>query len=171
MERALRARKVDFRPGMPVAAIEPGPVVIAGRTRQEFDHVILTTGAAPAPWLGRSGLAVDEKGYVLVGDTLQSVSHPEVFASGDCATLQSRPHPKSGVFSVRHGGVLAENLAALFGKRALSSYRPQSRTLCLISCGARYAIAQRGGWSAEGRWVWRWKDWIDRRWVRSFTTT
>jgi hypothetical protein len=44
---------------------------------------------------------------------------------------------------------------------------PQVRALLLLSCGARYAIAQRGGWTAEGHWVWLWKDWIDRRWLRS----
>jgi hypothetical protein len=41
------------------------------------------------------------------------------------------------------------------------------RALQLVSCGARYAIAERGAWSAEGAWVWRWKDWIDRGWLRS----
>jgi selenide,water dikinase len=126
---------------------------------------------APLPWLARSGLATDERGFALVSDTLQSVSHPEVFAAGDCATLEGKPHPRSGVFSVRHGAVLAENLAALFRKKELASYTPQARSLTLMSCGSRYAIAQRGNWTAEGRWVWRWKDWIDRRWIRSFAAT
>jgi hypothetical protein len=45
---------------------------------------------------------------------------------------------------------------------------PQKKALVLLTCGARYAIAQRGAWSAQGRWVWWWKDRIDRRWVRSF---
>jgi selenide,water dikinase len=40
----------------------------------------------------------------------------------------------------------------------------------LISCGARYAIADWNGWSAEGAWAWRWKDRIDRRWIASFRT-
>ena len=165
--RALRRQAVDFRPGMPVTAIEPGPVVIAGTSRQEFDLVILATGAAPLPWLRDSGLAVDAAGFALVHDTLQSVSHPEVCAAGDCATLRAAPHPRSGVYAVRHGEVLAENLRRLLKAQPPNAYRPQRKALMLISCGARYAIAERGGWTAEGRWVWRWKDWIDRRWIES----
>ncbi len=165
--RALRRSAVDFRPGMAVTEIEPGPVVIAGTSRQEFDLVVLATGAVSLPWVRGCGLAVDDEGFVLVHDTLQSVSHPEVFAAGDCAALAAAPDPKSGVHAVRHGAVLAENLRKAVAATALSAYKPQKRALLLLSCGRRYAIAERGGWTAEGRWVWRWKDWIDRRWIRS----
>lgn len=164
----LRRRKVDYRPGMPVSAIEPGPVVIAGAAHQEFDLVLLATGAAPLDWPARSGLATDERGFVLVGATLQSVSHPEVFALGDCATRQASPHPKSGVYAVRHGEALVGNLRRLVAGEAPAPYAAQKRALVLLSCGARYAVAERGAWSAQGRWVWWWKDRIDRQWVASF---
>lgn len=165
----LRRRNVDYRPGMPATALEPGPVVVAGPARQEFDLVLLATGAAPHPWLAASRLAADERGFLLVSDTLQSVSHPEVFAIGDCATLRDAPHPKSGVYAVRHGEALAENLRRLFAGAPLAPYAPQRKALLILTCGARYAIAERGGWSARGRWVWWWKDRIDRRWIRSLS--
>ena len=127
------------------------------------DLVVWTAGASALPWLRASGLAVDERGFVLVDDQLRSVSHPEVLAAGDCATLRSAPHPKSGVYAVRHAPVLAANL-----RGAGMRFVPQRRALALLSCGARYAIADWGGLSWEGDWVWRWKDRIDRRWVESF---
>ena len=37
-----------------------------------------------------------------------------------------------------------------------------------LACGRRNAIASRGGWSVQGDWVWRWKNWIDRAFVRRF---
>jgi NADH dehydrogenase FAD-containing subunit len=163
--RALRRARVDFRPGMAVTAIEPGPLVIAGATRQEFDLVILATGPTALPWLAGSGLAVDAHGFALVEDTLQSASYPEVFVVGDCATLRDTPHPRSGVYSVRHGEWLAENLRNLVSGKPLEPFVPQPRALALLSCGRRYAIAERGGWTGEGRWAWHWKNWIDRRWV------
>lgn len=165
----LRRRKVDYRPGMPATALEPGPVVIAGSARQEFDLVILATGAVPLPWLQSSGLGLDEHGYVLVHSTLQSVSHPEVFAIGDCATLRDAPHPKSGVYAVRHGESLIANLRRVIASQRLETYVPQAQALLLLTCGARYAIAQRGGWSAQGRALWWLKNRIDRQWMRSLS--
>ena len=109
------------------------------------------------------GLAVDERGFVLVDERLRSVSHPEVFAAGDCATLRHAPHSKSGVYAVRHAPVLAANLGG-----AERRYVPQRRALALIGCGDRHAIADWNGLSVEGAWVWRWKDRIDRRWVEGF---
>jgi len=162
--RALERNGVTLRSNTPVSAVEPGPAVLAGNTRASFDLVIWTAGAAPLPWLRESGLATDAQGFVLVDDKLRSVSHPEVFAAGDCATLRDAPHPKSGVYAVRHGVVLAQNLRG----GELRSYVPQRRALALISCGSRSAIAEWNGWSAEGAWAWRWKDRIDRRWVAGF---
>jgi selenide,water dikinase len=162
--RALRRNGVTLRSNTLVTAVEPGPAVLAGNTRECFDLVIWTAGAAPLPWLRESGLATDAQGFVLVDDKLRSVSHPEVFAAGDCATLRDAPHPKSGVYAVRHGEVLAQNLRG----GELRSYVPQRRALALISCGSRTAIADWNGWSAEGAWVWRWKDRIDRRWIAGF---
>ena len=143
---ALGRTGVEFRIGPPGEGVQ-----------------VWASGARAYPWLKESGLAADAAGFVLVDATLRSVSHPEVFAAGDCATLRDAPHPKSGVYSVRHGPVLARNLAG--GRR---EYAPQPRQLALLTCGGRYAIASWGAFSAEGAWAWRWKDWIDRRWIARF---
>jgi len=166
VERVLRGMGVDFRPGMAVSAIEPGPLVVAGASRQEFDIVLLATGAAPLPWLKSSGLARDARGFVQVGGTLQSTSHPEVFASGDCASLSGGELPKSGVYAVRQGEALAQTFRNLAQGQAPIEYQPQRRALLLMSCGRRYAIAQWGSRTAQGGWVWRWKNRIDRAWIR-----
>jgi selenide,water dikinase len=163
---ALRRKRVDFRPGMAVTAVEEGPVIVAGTAHQDFDLVIRATGSAAPAWLAAAGLAVDDAGFALVHDTLQSTSHPEVFVSGDCASRSEAPHPRSGVYAVRHGESLAVNLRNLMSGRPLEPYVPQARALMLLTCGSRYAIAQRGDWTAEGAWVWRWKNWIDRRWLK-----
>jgi selenide,water dikinase len=167
VESALRSRGVVLKE-IPVERIEAGPAVVAGGARESFDLVLWTAGAAPHGWLGESSLERDARGFVLVEPSLRSASHADVFAAGDCATLRDAPHPRSGVYAIRHAPVLAGNLRrALRGER-LASYRPQKKSLVLLSCGAKYAIAARDGWTAQGAWVWRWKDWIDRRFIRSF---
>lgn len=138
-------------------------------TSPDADAVIWATQAAPARWIADSGLAVDDKGFVLVNEFLQSTSHDNVFAAGDIAASQLHPRPKAGVFAVRQGKPLAANLRRRLLERKLKRFVPQHRFLSLIGTGNRRAIASRGMWSAEGRWVWRWKDWIDQRFMRRFS--
>ncbi|HVB47974.1 MAG TPA: FAD-dependent oxidoreductase [Burkholderiales bacterium] len=166
--RALARCAVALRAGVPVQAVEPGPVVIAAGERRPVDALVWSAGAAPLPWWRETGLALDGAGFVLVDATLRSVSHPEVFAAGDSASLRAAAHPKSGVYSVRHGELLARNLRRALAGRALERYVPQRRSLALLSCGERYAIGAWDGLSTEGRWLWRLKDRIDRGWIARF---
>ena len=133
-----------------------------------FDATFRVTGAAAPRLLRESGLHTDSRGFVLVDPSLRSDSHPDVFAAGDNASFEGAMLPKSGVYAVRQGAVLAENLKRIVRGLPMLDYVPQRESLSLISCGAKYAIASRGGLSAEGRWAWRWKDWLDRRWVARF---
>ena len=115
-------------------------------------------------------LATDERGFIRVGPTLQSVSHPQVFAAGDVAAYP-QARPKSGVYAVRAGPVLARNLRAACAGETLRHWTPQARALYLLSTGDRHAMATWGSWTSSGRWAWHLKDWIDRRFMRRFGTT
>ena len=136
--------------------------------RLACDAAVVAIGSTAPAWLRGSGLALDEQGFVATGPTLQSTSHAEVFAAGDVATRLDAPHPRSGVYAVRAGPPLALNLRRFVAGGQLQPHVAQKRSLNLLSCGRRYAIASWGNWSAEGRWVWWWKDRIDRGFVRSF---
>ncbi|KAA3649463.1 MAG: FAD-dependent oxidoreductase [Proteobacteria bacterium] len=130
-------------------------------------HVLQVTGAAAPGWPVDAGLATDAGGFIRVGPSLQSVSHPFIFAAGDIAAYAD-PRPKSGVFAVRAGPPLADNLRRAIHGEPLRDWQPQSRALYLISTGDRRAMAAWGSLSAEGAWVWRWKDHIDRAFMRRF---
>ena len=97
------------------------------------------------------------------------MTDPAIFAAGDIASMVNYPLEKAGVFAVRQGRPLADNLRRQLQGQALQPYHPQSRWLALISTGDRYAVASRGAIGFAGAWVWRWKDWIDRRFMRKFT--
>jgi selenide,water dikinase len=167
--KVLAERGVSVHLDARVERVEVGGVVMAGGKRLEADEVIWVTRAAGASWLRETGLALDEAGFIRVTDTLQSVSDPCVFAAGDIASMQGQPREKAGVFAVRQGPPLAENLRRAVEGRPLRPYRAQRRWLALISTGDRYAVASRGAVHFQGAWVWRWKDWIDRRFMRRFS--
>jgi selenide,water dikinase len=145
--------------------------VLRSASGEEYrvDEAFFVTRAASRAWLRDTGLDLDENGFIKVRDTLQVTGHDNVFAAGDIAHVVSHPRPKAGVFAVRQGPPLYDNLLrVLHGKRA-RAFRPQQEFLSLITTGGRHAVASRNGISVEGRWVWRWKDWIDRRFMRRFS--
>jgi pyridine nucleotide-disulfide oxidoreductase family protein len=166
--KALARHKVTlFREAC--VAVETGALVLASGARLACDVPVIATGVGAPAWLLGSGLALDERGFVRTGPTLQSASHPEVFAAGDVAVRDDAPHPRSGVHAVRAGPPLALNLRRFIGAGQLQAYTPQPRTLNLLSCGERRAIMAWGDWVAEGRWAWWWKDRIDLAFIRRFT--
>jgi len=168
MRRLMSDRRLDVHLSARVVAAREGALETDVDGTIQVDEVLWVTQASPQSWPSAAGLATDESGFILVNEALQSVSHPEVFAAGDIATMESNPRPKAGVFAVRQGPVLAENLKRAALGESLKPYRPQTEYLSLISTGGRHALASRGDFAAQGWWVWRWKDWIDRRFMSRF---
>lgn len=169
-ERALRvlrrARVTVFN--QRCTEIGSGVVLLDNGARLACDVPLLTVPAVVPPWLRDGALALDAQGFVSTGETLQSTSHGEVFVTGDVAAHADHEPARSGVFAVRAGPALAMNLRRKLAGGPLQPWRPKQRSLALLSCGERRAIASWGQWSAQGRWVWAWKDWIDRRFVARY---
>jgi selenide,water dikinase len=166
----LRARGIEWLGGQRVAEVGAGFVRLADGRELPARHTLLVTGAAAQPWLAGSGLAVDAGGFVRVSRSLQSVSHAGVFAAGDCAAYADN-RPKSGVYAVRAGPPLAENLLRALRGAPLRTWTPQRRALYLINTADGSALAAWGALAWWGGWVWRWKDRIDRAFMARFTPT
>ncbi|MEH1923678.1 FAD-dependent oxidoreductase [Nostoc sp.] len=135
----------------------------------ECNKIFWVTQASAPEWLKTSGLGTNEQGFILVENTLQSQTHPQVFASGDIATMVNHPRPKSGVFAVRQGKPLFENLQRILLGKLLKPYIPQKQYLSLIGTGDKRAIATRGIITLPPhKLLWHYKDWIDRRFMERF---
>lgn len=166
--RRLKRARIGVHPDCTVSEVGAGYVRLASGLEFATDAVFWVGGAAGLPWIADSGLATDERGFARTNDLLQSVSHPEVFAAGDCAVEEGHPRPRAGVFAVRAGPALAHNLRAFLEGTPLRAHLPPRRFLSLVSTGDRHAVGAYGPWSFGGRWAWRWKDRIDRRWMEAY---
>ncbi len=168
LERVLATRQIALHTCFDVVSF--GDRAIESRDGRVLpaDVTILATGAAAPEWPRASGLACDADGFVRVDDSLASASHPNVFAAGDIASMVGRRVPKAGVYAVRQGPVLAANLRHALRGEPLERYEPQPDALALIATGGRHAVAARGRWAWGGRWLWRVKDGIDRRFMARY---
>lgn len=166
---ALAEHAVALHTDARVERVAAAELVLAGGARAGYDALFWCTGASAAPWIAASGLPTDERGFLAVDAALQSPQDERVFAAGDIATQLHDPRPKAGVYAVRQAPILVHNLRAALLGESLRSYRPQRRFLSLLSLGGKTATAERGGFVATGAWVWRWKDRIDRTFMRRFS--
>ncbi|MCZ6507423.1 MAG: FAD-dependent oxidoreductase, partial [Acidobacteria bacterium] len=168
-QRAFKRRGIAVRPATRVASATDNGVVLASGASLACDFLVWVAGATSYGILRDSGLPTDDRGFVLTRRTLQVEGFDELFAVGDCATLKDYPDtPKAGVFAVRQGPYLTDNLRSAAAGKPLREYKPQGDFLILLNLGDGSALGAKWGVSFEGRWVMRLKDRIDKKFMRRF---
>jgi selenide,water dikinase len=166
--QVISQRGVHLVTGHGVVSVSDHAITLTDGRKLEADLVIWATGASAPDALERFGLPTDDRGFLATDATLRSVSGKPCFAVGDTGTILGQSLPKAGVYAVRQGPVLWNNLQRLLGGRELKSYHPQQSFMKLLNCGDGKAIGQWKGLSLSGRWVMRLKERIDRKFMRMF---
>jgi selenide, water dikinase len=169
MRQALVDAGVELVFGVTASGLRDGLLLLSDGSSIEAEAALWATGVVGPGILAASGVACDEAGCIRVSNTLASISHPHVFAAGDCAALEGNPRPKAGAWAVRAGAPLAENLRRAALRQRLKPWRPRKDAPAILGLGDGRAVAWRNGVSVQGRLVWRVKDWIDRRWMRVYS--
>ena len=77
--------------------------------------------------MGKLGLPTDNSGFLLTRPTLQLTGDDRVFAVGDTGTISGHTTPKAGVYAVRQGPYLWENLERLLRGESLLEYQPANQ--------------------------------------------
>ena len=172
-ERALAAAGITLHGHFDVAEVKETALIPREGEPLAVDEVFFCTHAKAAQWLSETGLDVDKSGFVRVNRHLQSLSDDNIFAAGDVAAMVDSPRPKAGVYAVRQGPVLFENLHRRLVEEPLKSFRPQNNFLSLLSLGGKRALASRSNVSVTAGWsqalLWHWKNHIDRRFMTMFS--
>ena len=164
-EKALQQHGVQLHPQFRVQRVLEDGLQSSDGQVLSLDQSISCTGAAAAPWLGETGIELSDTGFLAVNQFLQTLSHDNIFAVGDCADMLHDRRPKAGVYAVRQAPFLSKNLRASFTGTSLTSVKLQTDFLSLLSLGDRQAVGCRNGLVASGNWVWRLKDHIDRKFM------
>lgn len=169
-----------------VTRVEKG-VLHIGSEREPFEDCLWCTRASAPSWFANSDLRLDEEGYILVDEYLMASdalgvslvgaqgAHADagsargvIFGAGDCVTMAKSPRPKAGVYAVRAGPVISDNIFRVLDGEHPRSWTPQSTNLSIISFGDRYALMSKMWLNLHGAWVWTWKDQIDRKFMHMY---
>jgi len=168
VEDKLRSRGVRLLLGREVREVAGGRLVFADGEEQPAEIVLWAASAAAAPLLSKLDLPTDQAGFLLTKADLQTVAGRPIFAVGDTGTIDSQPVPKAGVYAVRQGPVLWQNIQRLLRRQPLKEYEPQRGFLKLLNTGDGRAVMSYGGMTFSGRWCWWLKDRIDGRFMDKY---
>ena len=164
----LRQRNIELHLPQDVTQILADRVICQSGLDIKCNNIFWVTQAAAPKWIKHSQLKTDEQGFILVGNTLQSISHKNIFAAGDIATMIDYQRPKAGVFAVRQGQPLFNNWQNILTGQVLQDYVPQDKYLALIGTGDKKAIASWSSFGWRSGFLWWLKDYIDRKFMNQF---
>lgn len=168
IRRLLARKKIKVITSARVTEISQQSVTVNEKDQIASDFTFLCTQASAAQWPKTSGLTTNEQGFICVDKHLQVKDTNNLFAVGDIAHSTRHPRPKAGVFAVRQAPILHQNILQMLLNKPLRVYKPQSHFLSLVSIGGRYALGVKRQLVFVGRWVWWFKDWIDRGFMTGF---
>jgi selenide, water dikinase len=167
--RVLEGRGIGLRTRARVTAVEADAVFLEAGERLPSQLTLWLAGAAAPSIFERSKPATESRGFLLVDASLRSVSHGELFAVGDSATLQEFPKtPKAGVYAVREAPILWGSLMATLTGGTRPCFEPQKGFLSLVNTADGKALLRWKGLISHSRWAWWLKDWIDRGFMRRY---
>ena len=176
LHTTLKDKNIQIRNGCRVEQVNKESIDLSDGTSISFTHCLWATGAEAhliSYELDSKGIEINDDRWIRVKPTLQTLKFANIFAAGDCASIESPNFDapmKAGVYAVRAGPVLIENIYKSLNCNFddLVEYEPQNDFMKLIACGDKSAIGIRFGIPLQGKWVWQLKDSIDQMFMNLF---
>ncbi len=155
-QRKLAQRGIEFMLGVRVAGCTTNSVLLKDKAPIVARTLIWTTGNKPHPVL--QALDVAKSGNRIQTDAaLRSVSHPTLWAVGDCAfnpAPDGKPYAPTAQNASRSGKLAADNMLAVWqGHTHLTPFVFKPLGL-LVVLGQRTAAAEIGDWKFSGLLAW-----------------
>lgn len=154
LREALHKRHMSVQESRCVR-IEADGVLLANGAYVPCDLAIIGDGLLGHNAVLSSPILHDAKGRVCVNATLQSLSHPEIFAVGRLSYLDDeQPMPSSSEHDPSRQ-TLGLNLMAFLSNQPLSSGQYRRNGPTTINCGDQLALVQWGFVCAESHLAWK----------------
>jgi NADH dehydrogenase FAD-containing subunit len=168
--KSMKARGIILEEDVQVQGNNNKKILLEDGREISFDFAFVATGTKPVDLFKESGIPTGEDGGLLVNEYLQSPRYPEIFGGGDGIDFKSRTLDKVGVYAVRENPILLQNLHAALsdGKIPFRAFKPQRAYLLILNMGDGTAIFNRKSLTFSGKWVFKLKDRIDRKFMNLF---
>lgn len=166
--KIFKKRGIEIIEGSYVKEMGKGKVLLEDGRSYKADFLFPAVGVKPSKIFNDSGLPTGPDGGLLVNERLQSTDYSSIFGGGDCIYFQPQPLDKVGVYAVRENPILYHNLMATLDGTDLQPFNPGGKYLLIYNLGGDSGILCKWSIIFSGRFAFRIKDYIDRKFIRKF---
>lgn len=148
--RRLHALGVRYEGGLALASVRDGSALlqsvengipVGSRRSEAFDCCVTALGVRVPDVVSAFPFKKNERGRILVDETLRVLGEPAIFGLGDCVALDGdAPDPQTAQAAVYQSRWVARNIAAIITQRSLAVYRPRRSWSVVLTLGKDYAV-------------------------------
>jgi len=121
--RMFRRQRINVRMGSLVVRVEQGKIVLQDGSELPFGLAVWTTGIGPREFVEGLSVPKDRAGRIITNEYFQIPDEPDVYAVGDCGTVEGKHYPATGQVAQQEGRYLAKAV----GQRILGNDVAQFR--------------------------------------------
>ena len=141
----------------------------------DYGRILLCTGNTSPLWVKKKLLKLDSNGRIIINQNLKLKNFSGIFATGDCAVIDSMKRPASGIYAVKVLNTLAHNLKQEIGSQSFKKWFPQRFGLQIVNSFPQkkpmaFAIYRNFVFGPSSL-IWSFKNRIDRDFVKKFRLT
>ena len=165
----LKINNINILTNYRVKEITKSTIILDDERSLEYDCAIIATGSRSSFYMSKSDFQLDNKDNMLVNEHLQSTSHPFIFGGGDCISFENYDYVKKvGVYAVKEGPYLYNNILNFIHQKPLEKYIPQRKYLSIISTSRKTAVLNYGNIVFSGKIAWHIKNYIDKNFISRY---
>ncbi|MGW8192778.1 MAG: NAD(P)/FAD-dependent oxidoreductase [Desulforhopalus sp.] len=151
-----------------VRKVDSNIITLESGEKHRADIIFPALGVRPSDIFKKSDLPTGPDGGLEVNEFLQCTRHENIFGGGDCIYFAKQPLDKVGVYAVRQNPVLYANLMASLQGQPLEKFSPGGSYLLIYNLGDGKGVLSKWSLTFAGRLAFLIKDYIDRKFIRTF---
>jgi NADH dehydrogenase len=157
--RELRGRGIEIKTNTTLDALTESTATLSDGEVVPARTCVWTAGVRPHPVVERLGLPLNDKGRIVVDETLRVPGRANVWAIGDSAAVpdpakkDGAPTPPTAQHAIRQGRRVARNVAATLGNGTVKPFTYKTKGV-FVDMGQGEAVADTIGIRWRGRPAW-----------------
>ena len=150
-------------------------IQLVNNLEHDYGKILLCTGNSSPLWVKNHFSNLDSRGRIITEQNLKLKNNSGIFATGDCAIVDSAKRPPSGVYAVKVLNTLVNNIKKDIEGQSLKKWFPQKFGLQIVNSFPQkkpmaFAIF-RNFVIGPSFLIWILKNKIDRDFVHNFRLT